>query len=75
MLQYNMIKDNSVLRIDWCCTARLRWLLVYRPNKIISLLAIGSMCFFYWSALKMTQCQITCKSLQKGSKCQNFLRV
>ena len=23
----------------------------------------------------MTQCQITCKSLQKSSKCQNFLRV
>ena len=24
---------------------------------------------------KMTKCQITCKSLQKSSKCQNFLRV
>ena len=23
----------------------------------------------------MTKCQITCKSLQKSSKCQNFLRV
>ena len=31
--------------------------------------------FFNWSALKMTKCQITCKSLQKSSKCQNFLRV
>ena len=29
--------------------------------------------FFNWSALKM--CQITCKSLQKSSKSQNFLRV
>ena len=31
--------------------------------------------FFNWSALKMTKCQITCKSLPKSSKCQNFLRV
>ena len=31
--------------------------------------------FFNWSALKMTKCQITCKSLQKSSKCQNFQRV
>ena len=31
--------------------------------------------FFNWSALKMTKCQFTCKSLQKSSKCQNFLRV
>ena len=31
--------------------------------------------FFNWSAQKMTKCQITCKSLQKSSKCQNFLRV
>ena len=31
--------------------------------------------FFNWSALKMTKCQITCKSLQKSSKCQSFLRV
>ena len=31
--------------------------------------------FFDWSALKMTKCQIPCKSLQKSSKCQNFLRV
>ena len=31
--------------------------------------------FFDWSAPKMTKCQITCKSLQKSSKCQNFLRV
>ena len=31
--------------------------------------------FFNWSALKMTKCQITFKSLQKSSKCQNFLRV
>ena len=31
--------------------------------------------FFNWSALKMTKCQITCKSLQKSSKCQIFLRV
>ena len=31
--------------------------------------------FFNWSALKMIKCQITCKSLQKSSKCQNFLRV
>ena len=31
--------------------------------------------FFNWSALKMTKCQITCKFLQKSSKCQNFLRV
>ena len=28
--------------------------------------------FFNWSALKMTKCQITCKSLQKSSKCQIF---
>ena len=31
--------------------------------------------FFNWSAQKMTKCQITCKSLQKSSKCQNFQRV
>ena len=31
--------------------------------------------FFNWSALKMTKCQITCKSLQKSSKCQIFQRV
>ena len=31
--------------------------------------------FFYCSAQKMTKCQITCKSLQKSSKCQNFRRV
>ena len=31
--------------------------------------------FFNWSALKMTKCQITCKSLKKSFKCQNFLRV
>ena len=31
--------------------------------------------FFNWSTLKMTKCQITCKSLQKSSKCQKFLRV
>ena len=32
-------------------------------------------CFFYWSALKNAKCQITCKSLQKSSKCQKGLAL
>ena len=31
--------------------------------------------FFDWSTLKMTKCQITCKSLQKSSKCQRGLAL
>ena len=31
--------------------------------------------FFTVPPKKMTKCQITCKSLQKSSKCQNFRRV
>ena len=32
-------------------------------------------CFLTGPPQKMIKCQITCKSLQKSSKCQNFLRA
>ena len=52
---------------------RGRRLDLWRGRKHISFLY--RVVFFTGPAKKMAKCQITCKCLQKSSKCQNFLRV
>ena len=69
---------RSPVRREWCISGRLyKKLFMHFPLMIrdIKKHEIHTGWFFNWSALKMTKCQITCKSLQKSSKCQNFLRV
>ena len=63
------LKDLEV----WHCFTLTSIVIIIAIFFIIVIIIQGG--FFNWSALKMTKCQFTCKSLQKISKCQNFLRV
>ena len=63
------LKDLEV----WHCFTLTSIVIIIAIFFIIVIIIQGG--FFNWSALKMTKCQFTCKSLQKSSKCQNFLRV
>ena len=55
---------------DWDAGEYVEW-----RSQLVSMSSKYRVVFLTGPPLKMTKCQITCKSLQKSSKCQNFLRV